>query len=116
MKMAKQELYSIQDKVAKIYNRPMPIVNFGKAMQVFSQMVNDEQDSDIKKWPEQFNLVKLGTYDEETGKIDSFDTPEIIANGLDVLEEKNKTFTLEQLAELINQHNEKNVIKMPEAK
>jgi hypothetical protein len=110
--MPKQELYSIQDKVAKVYNRPMPIVNLGKAMQVFAQMVNDENDSDIKKWPEQFNLVKLGFYEEETGKIESLVTPEIIANGLDVVEEKNKTFTLEQLAELINQHNEKNVVKI----
>jgi hypothetical protein len=116
MKMAKQELYSIQDKTAKLYNRPMPIVNLGKAMQVFSQMVNDEKDSDIKKWPEQFNLVKLGYYEEETGKLIPLDSPEIIANGLDVQEEKNKSFTLEQLAEVINQHNEKNVINYKDAK
>jgi hypothetical protein len=109
--MPKQELYSIQDKVAKVYNRPMPIVNLGKAMQVFAQMVNGE-DSDITKWPEQFNLVKIGSYEEETGKLESLDSPEIIANGLDVLEEKNKSFTLEQLAELINKHNEKNVVKL----
>jgi hypothetical protein len=113
MKMSKQDLYSIQDKTAKMYNRPLMIINKGKAIQVFAQMVNDKEQGDINKWPEQFNLVLIGYFDDEIGKIESIE-PQIIANGLDVLEPENKTFTLETLAELINQHNEKNVVKFGE--
>jgi hypothetical protein len=105
-----QELYSFYDKTAKHYKRPMMIVNMGKAMQVFSDLVNaTEQQSDIAKWPEQFNLVKIAEFNEQTGQVIALETPEIICNGMDVQQDKNKVMTLNMLFQMFEEYQESKV-------
>lgn len=57
----------IEDKEAKLYNEPKVITNKVQAMRDFIEMCNDDKYP-FKKYPEQFRLVKLGVFDDETGE------------------------------------------------
>lgn len=115
--MAKVQIYSIYDKTAKTYNRPMEIINKGKAMQVFQAMVNEkEKQSDLSRWPDQFSLYHIADFDNETGKLDAFTEPQHIANGVEVLQQENIEFTLPKLFDLWEKwQNEQNITNIKEA-
>ena len=75
-----KKFFAVYDKKAKndlgIFTMPNDLV----AMRDFSQACNNEQ-SQIKKFPEDFALMCLGTIDTETMTIQS--NPKIIAEAKD---------------------------------
>jgi hypothetical protein len=74
--MANQlKMYSIQDQKAQLFHPPYFTQTYGEAERIFTTIVNDPNNQ-ISQYPEDFNLYHLGTYNDETGKMSSLDTPE----------------------------------------
>ncbi|QXP08113.1 MAG: nonstructural protein [Arizlama microvirus] len=75
--------YSILDTKSKIYNNPHFLINDAVAIRQFGLIVNDKE-SIISKYPEDFRLYRVGTFDMSTGKITSEQNPVEIAHGLNL--------------------------------
>lgn len=69
------KIYSIRDSKAEIYNTPFFQKTHGEAERNFMQLVNDDK-STVGKFPEDFDLYYLGTYDDQTGKLSALETPQ----------------------------------------
>lgn len=65
-------IYSIYDTAAKAYATPFFMPNDGLAIRAFSDNVNSS-DSQLSKHPEQFVLFKIGTFEDQHGKLDHYD-------------------------------------------
>lgn len=75
------KVYSIRDAKAEIFNPPFYKKTHGEAERDFSALVRDEK-SMVCKYPEDYDLYYLGTYDDNTGKLDSLDTPQHITKAV----------------------------------
>lgn len=71
------KVYSIHDRKAGIYNRPFMESNEVIAKRNVERAFLDE-DSTFYSYPNDFELVLLGTYDDLTGKFDLLDIPKLI--------------------------------------
>lgn len=69
------KMFSIRDTKAEIFNPPFYKNTHGEAERDFTSVVNDEKSMPFK-YPEDYDLYYLGTYDDQTGKIESQPTPE----------------------------------------
>lgn len=70
----------------QIYNQPFHAHTHGEAERNFARLVKDEK-STVAQFPEDFDLFYLGTYDDQTGKYDSLDTPQHIAKAINFKEQ-----------------------------
>lgn len=77
------KIYSIRDSKGEIYMQPFFQKTHGEAERSFKQLANDEKTT-VSKFPEDFDLYHLGTYDDQTGQIDSLDTPQHIMKAVNV--------------------------------
>jgi len=75
------KIYSIRDQKAEYFTQPFFKKTHGEAERDFHQLVNDEK-SQLNKFPEDFDLYHLGTYDDETGKMTPLDTPQHITKAV----------------------------------
>lgn len=73
----KLTIYSIHDRKAEIYNRPFYESNEVIAVRNVEMCFSDENNP-MFAYPEDFELVRLGTYDDETGKFDILPIPELV--------------------------------------
>lgn len=62
------EIYSIQDLKSKTFNPPFYQKNTAEALRTFQKLCNDK-NSIINEYPEDFVLLKLGNFCDETGEI-----------------------------------------------
>lgn len=85
---SKVNVYCIHDKKAKTYETLFCVPNNAYAIRSFSEAVN--KDTPYGKYPEDFELVQLGTYDQETGKIMALPSPAILIQATDVKTETSK--------------------------
>lgn len=69
-----KHLFSVRDSKASTFNAPFEAHTTGEAERSFRTAVTDPQTS-INKYPEDFDLYKLGTIDTETGIITALETP-----------------------------------------
>lgn len=74
-------IYSIYDSAAKAFLQPFFMAADGQALRAFQDNVNSDEESIIKKHPEQFTLFKIGTFDDQTGTITA-DQKQEMGNGL----------------------------------
>lgn len=75
------KLYSIRDSKASAFNLPFFNKTHGEAERNFRELVNDEK-SFPSKYPEDFDLYCLGSFDEHTGLLSPLDTPQHIAKAI----------------------------------
>ena len=66
----KMNIYSIKDRKAS-YGNPYIIQNDELAIRDIKVAVNDQKGGVLNKFPEDFELTRLGTFDTETGKIEN---------------------------------------------
>lgn len=74
-------IYSIRDSKAEIFNQPIFQKTHGEAERNFQTLVKDEK-SMVSKYPEDFDLYYLGTYDDQTGLVKPLDTPQHIVKAI----------------------------------
>lgn len=89
MKGYKMELnvYSIRDKKTGLYATPFFNHHKANAVRMFKINVNQE-GSMINSYPEDYTLLKVGVWNDETGKIEADDVQEVAAEAITLKEEK----------------------------
>lgn len=73
-------MYAIQDMEAKLFHEPMCFKTDVDAKRFFVTVINDK-NTFVAKFPNEHVLVKIGTYDNEAGKLFPMDHPDIIMLG-----------------------------------
>lgn len=73
-------LCSIYDKASNTYVQPFCVRHMAEAKRMFSMSVNDKRDGSMSVHPEDFTLVRLGVFDDNSGVV-VCNGPERIANG-----------------------------------
>lgn len=76
------EVYSIRDAKAEYFNTPFFQKTKGEAIRNFSNAVNDEK-TQLNQHPEDFDLWKIGQWDDQKGQIVSLSTPEHVVKAVD---------------------------------
>jgi len=75
--------FTIRDSKAECFNTPFFQKSHGEAERSFREIAND-QKSMISKYPEDYDLYYLGTYNDQTGLIDPLVTPQHVAKAIAV--------------------------------
>lgn len=69
------KVFSIRDAKGECYHPPFYKKTIGEAERDFRSLVNDK-DSNVFKYPEDYDLYYMGTFDDSTGKLESLDSPQ----------------------------------------
>lgn len=83
--MAKLNAFSIFDDKAQIFNVPFFFVHKGQASRAFSDLIGDRQ-STIAHHPEDYSLYRVGEFDDVSGLMLGFVTPEFIARAIEYVD------------------------------
>lgn len=78
------KMYTIRDQKADAYNPPFYKKTHGEAERDFTELVRDEK-SMVSKYPEDYDLYFCGTYDDQTGLVESLKTPQHIAKAISLI-------------------------------
>lgn len=78
------QIYVLHDKKAKIYGVPLATRNEVEMVRNITTVVNIHDDSMLYRYPDDFDLYLLGTYDDNTGTITLLSEKEFILNCLSV--------------------------------
>lgn len=62
------QICAVYDKKAELYDTPFMVRSLADAVRGFQQAAKNEQ-SNIYNYPEDFKLVHLGTFNNQTGEI-----------------------------------------------
>lgn len=81
-------VFAIFDGAAGAYLRPMFVPSNGMAIRAFQGEANDPK-SMIYKHPDQFTLFEIGTYDDNTGSLESI-VPKSVGNAVQFKDVKNE--------------------------
>lgn len=73
--------YAVLDSAVKHFHLPFFQQTEASALRSFKALVNDDR-SPIFQTPEDYELYEVGTYDGNTGKLSSLDTPKHIAKAI----------------------------------
>ena len=74
----KQEIYSIRDNVAEVFNKPFFDHNNATAIRSFTASIQDQPHKD------DYSLYLIGCFDDSNGDIQRYKEPTRILSGLDV--------------------------------
>jgi len=87
------KLYSVYDEKALCYGIPTSFPTDGIALRSFSEVAQDP-DTQIHKYPSDFKLYFIGTFDEMTGQLDTC-VPVYLANGAQYVFDSKPTKNIE---------------------
>ena len=90
-------VYTVYDVASGAYMRPFFMQSDGQALRSFGDIVGDA-DHEIGKHPEDYSLFRIGTFDDNKGKLGE-ESPECLATALEVLA-KARTVDKAAVAEL----------------
>lgn len=80
--MTIMQIVAVRDTKADTYSRPFFVPTLGMAIRSFHDEVNRvDQNNELNKHPEDFNLYHLGTFEDEKGTFNGLDQPKQIAIG-----------------------------------
>lgn len=81
-----KQVYAIKDEKGDYFNQPFFNHTHGEAERNFDVLVNDKQ-STINKYPQDYTLHHIGTYDDRTGLITGLAKPQMIINAAQLRKE-----------------------------
>ena len=67
--MDKKLLFSIYDKTTELYESPFVDINRGTALRRIQDLMKSHPDSPYSKFPSDFQLTVIGTWNEKVGDI-----------------------------------------------
>ena len=76
-----KKIYTVYDHAAKAYMQPFFQDTAGMEIRGFTEVANDPEHS-IGKYPSEYTLYHIGTYDDQNGHIECI-TPEPMGNALE---------------------------------
>lgn len=74
-----QSIFTVHDNAAKAYLPPFYMRTKGEALRAFETTCKDTS-SQFNKYPKDYTLVELGTFNEENGQILTHEIPLILEN------------------------------------
>lgn len=77
-----KQVYSIEDVKLNVFLPPMVLINDMAARRLFSDVANDSQ-TDVGRHPEDFRLVRLGDFNDNSGLLSPLATPEFLCNAVE---------------------------------
>lgn len=77
-------LFSVRDLKAGTYGQPFALANRQVAMRTFSTWVLNPE-SFFSKFPHDFELFEVGSFDQLTGEFYSLDTPDYVCRASDLV-------------------------------
>lgn len=75
------KMFTVYDSKAESYLRPFTMQSTGEAIRGFITTLNDPQ-TEFCKYPADFTLFELGTFDPQTCKIEILQTMQNLGNGI----------------------------------
>lgn len=99
------KIFAMYDRKANCYPmQPFPESSTASALRGFEVAVNNS-DSIFSRFPDDFELHELATFDKETGLIESYDRPQNLGTARTVLKSQplqQKLFSVDQQKTLAN--------------
>ena len=83
----KKLLFSIYDEITLMYEPPFVDINKGSAMRRIQDLMQSNPNSPYSKFPDNFTLMEIGEFTEETGLIKQ-DTLEHVVDLKDITSTK----------------------------
>lgn len=81
-----QIICAVRDAKAEVFGQPIFVRSTGLAIRSFTQACNgDSPDNQFKHHSEDFALWELGTFDEESGKLESLEIPKLLITAQQVI-------------------------------
>lgn len=77
----KHQIFAVYDSKAQAYLPPFFMQRKQMAVRIFTECAN-AKDHQFGKWPADYTLFHLGSFDDDNGLIDSF-PPVSLGNGLE---------------------------------
>lgn len=97
----KLKMYAIRDSKAVIYN-PAPYFNArGEATRWFTQIL-DQGEHIMSKFPEDFDLFELGTFDQDTCRMELEPAPIHVGKAIDFKTKPSQAVTQQDLLQAVN--------------
>lgn len=81
------KVFCVFDSKVEAYMQPFFMKSRGEAIRGFTEVVNDPKTS-IHKWPADYTLFELGSWDESKAKFELLSTPYSLGVGLEFVKEK----------------------------
>lgn len=82
----KQVLCTIYDSKAEIYKPPMLFPNLPAALRAFTEVAGDTT-SDIGRYPEDFSIVEIGSFNTSSGELHKLEPPKFVSTALGLLKQ-----------------------------
>jgi hypothetical protein len=79
-----KRIYSVRDSKGEIYGQPFFKITHGEAERDFNMLANDPQ-STVSRFPEDFDLYYLGDYDDVTGAILALPSPQHVVKAVNLV-------------------------------
>lgn len=99
-----QNVYAVYDQAAKAYLAPFFLNNDEMAIRIFRDCANSN-DHQFGRFPSDYTLFHLGTFDDTTGMLESW-APQKIISALEVLVDDNQPTQEDLIAPLENGQSE----------
>ena len=80
-------LFSIFDDVTKLYEPPFVDINKGSAMRRIQDLMQSNPQSPYAKFPDNFKLTCIGTWNEETANIYT-DSADLVVELSEIIDKK----------------------------
>lgn len=81
-------IYAVKDLATQAFGNPFVTKAQGEALRSFMDEVNaDPAQSQIAKHPEDYELYKLGDYDDENGQINAIE-PQLVSRAKDLITQR----------------------------
>lgn len=80
------KLFAVRDVKSDSFTAPFSVVTRGIALRAFSDACADER-SDFAKYPEDYTLYEIGSYDPNSGMVTALPLPLIVASAYSVCEQ-----------------------------
>jgi len=82
------KIFVVYDSAAEAHGTPFFLRSTGEAVRSFTQAAHDAQTL-VSKYPEQFTLFEIGTYDEISGQIEMFPVHKSLGKALEYISTSN---------------------------
>jgi hypothetical protein len=86
----KMHIVVLRDITANVYGQPNFVASIGAAIRAFADNINGKDPNNIvSQHPTDFEMYRLGTYDDELAFFDLLTRPEQIATGKNLIQNAN---------------------------
>lgn len=88
----KLKVFSVYDAKVQDFGNPFFMHHEGEAIRGFTSVANDSSTK-INKYPHDYSLFELGTYDTQLGRLESLSSPLLLTHAYSVIEQPKSLFT-----------------------